>query len=163
SVSRVLKAKFELGLFEHPFVDPDSAARWNNSAEHRALARTAARESIVLLKNEHNALPLSRSVRSIAVIGADASEARLGSYSGPGVQPVSILSGIRDAVGRTTTVRFAAGPGRVAREYAIVGAEQLSSVDSGRTVRGLRGEYFDNNRLTGTPRLVRTDAQINFG
>jgi len=163
SVSRVLKAKFELGLFEHPFVDPDSAARWNNSPEHRAIARTAARESIVLLKNEHNALPLSRGVRSIAVIGTDASEARLGGYSGPGVQPVSILSGIRDAVGRTSSVRFAAGPGRVSREYTIVDAEQLSSVDSGRTVHGLRGEYFDNNRLTGAPRFARTDPQINFG
>ncbi len=163
SVSRVLKAKFELGLFEHPFVDPDSAARWNNAPEHRALARTAARESIVLLKNDHNALPLSRSVRSIAVVGADASEARLGGYSGPGVHPVSILSGIREAVARATTVRFAAGPGRIAREYAIVSAAQLSSVDSGRAVRGLHGEYFDNNRLEGTARFVRTDPQINFG
>ena len=163
SVSRVLKAKFELGLFEHPYADPDSAARWNNAAEHRALARTAARESIVLLKNDRDVLPLSRGARSIAVIGTDAGEARLGGYSGPGLQPVPILSGIRDAVGRAATVRFAPGPGRVTRDYAIVGAEQLSSADSGKTVRGLRGEYFDNNRLAGTPRLIRADPQINFG
>jgi beta-glucosidase len=163
SVSRVLKAKFELGLFEHPFVDPDSAARVNNSAEHRALARTAARESIVLLKNARGALPLAKSVRSIAVLGADAGEARLGGYSGPGVQPVSILSGVRDAVGQRSTVRFAPGPGRITRDYAVVPAAQLSSTDSGRSVRGLRGEYFDNNRLNGAPRLVRTDLRVDFG
>jgi beta-glucosidase len=163
SVSRVLKAKFELGLFEHPFVDPDIAARENNSPEHRALARTAARESIVLLKNDRGVLPLSKSVRSIAVLGVDATEARLGGYSGPGAQPVSILAGIRDAIGKNATVRFAPGPGRVTRAYAVVSAEYLSSADSGKPVRGLRGEYFDNNRLDGTPRLVRTDQRVDFG
>lgn len=111
SVSRVLKAKFELGLFENPFVDPDDAARSNASQDHRSLARAAARESIVLLKNDHDALPLSRSVRSIAVLGGDAVEARLGGYSGPGVEPVSILAGIRGAVGASAPVRFAPGPG----------------------------------------------------
>jgi len=162
SVSRVLRAKFELGLFENPFVDPNEAARSNNSAEHRALARTAARESIVLLENERNALPLSRSVRSIAVLGADASEARLGGYSGPGVEPVSILAGIRESA-KGTTVRFAPGPGRLSREYVVVPTERLSSVDSGRVVHGLRGEYFDNNRLSGAPRFVRSDGRVDFG
>src|SRR5262249_12138457 len=154
SVSRVLKAKFELGLFEHPFVDTDTAARWNNAPEHRALARTAARESIVLLKNDRGVLPMSKTVRSIAVLGADATEARLGGYSGPGVKPVSILAGMRSVVGKTTTVRFAPGPGRITREYVIVPSEQLSTIDSGHVVRGLRGEYFDNNRFSGTPRFV---------
>ncbi|MGH7620396.1 MAG: glycoside hydrolase family 3 C-terminal domain-containing protein, partial [Gemmatimonadaceae bacterium] len=161
SVSRVLTAKFQLGLFEHPYANPDSAARWNNAAEHRELARAAAREAIVLLKNDHDALPLSPSVRSIAVIGADAIEARLGGYSGPGVQPVSILTGIEHAAGKGTTVRFAPGPGRVTPEYVVVPGDQLSTLDSGRTVRGVRGEYFDNNRLAGQPRFVRVDRSID--
>jgi beta-glucosidase len=160
AVSRVLRAKFELGLFEQPYVNADSAAYWNDHADHRALAREAARASVVLLKNDRNTLPLGRP-RSIAVIGIDAAEARLGGYSGAGVRPVSILDGIRQRGG--SAVRYAAGPGRVTRDYAIVPAEQLSSVDSGKTVRGLRGEYFDNNRFTGTPRLVRTDARVDFG
>src|SRR5262249_23762665 len=140
-------------------VDPDSAAYWNDHAEHRALARDAARASVVLLKNARHTLPLARP-RSIAVLGVDATEARLGGYSGPGVRPVSILDGIRQRGG---TGRFAPGPGRVTREYTIVPAEQLSSIDSNKTVRGLRGEYFDNNRFAGAPRLVRTDARIDFG
>ena len=160
AVSRVLRAKFQLGLFERPYVNADSAEFWNGHADHRAVAREAARASIVLLKNDRGTLPLARP-RSIAVIGVDASQARLGGYSGPGIKPVSILDGIR-AHG-SSVVRFAPGPGRISREYVVVPSEQLASTDSGRTVRGLHGEYFDNNRLTGAPRLTRTDARVDFG
>ena len=163
AVTRVLRAKFELGLFEHPYVNPDSAAYWNDHPDHRALAREAARESIVLLKNAHGTLPLPRNAKSIAVIGTDAAEARLGGYSGPGVNPVSIVAGIRARAGSAASVRYAPGPGRISRAYVIVPAEQLSSLDNGRVVRGLHGEYFDNNRLTGSPRLVRADSRVDFG
>jgi beta-glucosidase len=163
SVSRVLRAKFELGLFERPFVNADSAAYWNGHADHRALALEAARASIVLLKNDRRTLPLSRTTRSIAVIGTDAMEARLGGYSGPGNRKVSILDGIRETVGRAGQVVYAPGPGRVSREYVVIPPDQLSSVANGQTVRGLQGEYFDNNALTGAPRLVRTDARMDFG
>ncbi|HET7371731.1 MAG TPA: glycoside hydrolase family 3 N-terminal domain-containing protein [Gemmatimonadaceae bacterium] len=162
SVARVLRAKFQLGLFEHPYVDPDSAAYWNGNAAHRALALEAARASITLLQNDHGTLPLARSLRSIAVIGADATEARLGGYSGPGVAKVSILDGIRQKVG-ATAVRFAPGPGRIARSYVVVPAERLSHTDSGKMMPGVHGVYFDNNRLEGAPRLVRDDARIDFG
>src|SRR5262245_11814940 len=160
AVSRVLRAKFQLGLFERPYVNADSAGYWNGHADHRAIAREAARASIVLLKNDHRTLPLARP-RSIAVLGVDASEARLGGYSGPGIKPVSILEGIR-ARG-SSIVRFAPGPGRISREYVVVPSEQLASTDSGGAVRGLHGEYFDNNRLEGEARLTRTDARVDFG
>ena len=162
AVARVLRAKFEMGLFENPFVNPDSAAYWNGHADHRALALEAARAAVVLLKNDGHTLPLSRGVNSVAVVGGDAVEARLGGYSGPGIAPVSILDGIRAKIG-ADRVRYAAGPGRVVHDYVIVPTSQLSTTDSGRAVRGLRGEYFDNNRLLGAPRLVRTDREINFG
>jgi beta-glucosidase len=163
AVARVLQAKFELGLFERPYVDADSAAYWNGHAEHRALAREAARASIVLLKNDHDVLPIRRDVKSIAVIGSDAVEARLGGYSGPGISKVSILDGIRAYLGASAVVRFAPGPGRVTREYVIIPSAQLSSVNDDRTVTGLTGAYFDNNTLSGAPRVVRTDARIDFG
>jgi len=95
AVARVLRLKFELGLFENPYVDPKLAETTNGTPEHRALALEAARESIVLLKNEGNTLPLSKNIRTIAVIGEDATEARLGGYSGPGINKISILDGIR--------------------------------------------------------------------
>ena len=100
------------------------------------------------------------------MIGADAVEARLGGYSGPGNHKISILDGITAALRDRApdgVVRYAPGPGRIAREYAVVPTDALSSNDSGRTVRGLHGEYFDNNRLDGSPRLTRTDARVDFG
>jgi beta-glucosidase len=158
AVARVLRAKFELGLFERPYVDPDSAAYWAGHATHRALAREVARKSFVLLRNERATLPLRRDVRSIAVIGADATEGRHGGYSGRGIATVTVLDGIRAAaatLARGAEVRFAPGPGRSAPAHAVVPAANL--------LPGLRGEYFANNRLSGTPHLVRTDARVDFG
>ena len=162
SVARVLRVKFQLGLFDQPFVDPDRAAAANGSAAHIALARRAAREAIVLLKNDRQLLPLSDSVGSVAVIGADAREARLGGYSGPGRRRVSILDALRDRLG-AARVRYAAGPGRASVDHVPVPGERLSTTDSGRTVAGLRGEYWDNHRFEGAPRLTRIDRDIDFG
>jgi beta-glucosidase len=163
AVTRVLTAKFDLGLFERPYVDPEEAAAVNGHADHLALAREAARASIVLLRNERGLLPLSPATRSVAVIGMDAEEARLGGYSGPGIAKVSILDGLRQAFGPATAVRYAPGPGRIAREFVTVPADNLGSDADGKSVRGLRGEYFDNNALEGPPRLVRTDPRVDFG
>ena len=162
AVARVLRVKFELGLFEHPYVDEDRAAAENGSADHRALAREAARASIVLLKNDAGVLPLAKSARSIAVIGVDAEEARLGGYSGPGNQKASILDGLRRAVASAAAIRYAPGPGRLVRDFDVVPGAQLSSESGGRTVQGLTGEYFDNPRLEGAPRLTRTDTRMDF-
>ena len=151
AVGRVLRVKFELGLFEHPYVDADTAAFWNGHPTHRATALDAARESIVLLKNA-GVLPLSRSLRSVAVIGSDADTARLGGYSGPGNRVVSVLEGIRSKLGSRATVRFAPGPGRGEEPYAVIPAARLS----------LRGAYFDNITLEGVPRFERVDSQIDF-
>jgi beta-glucosidase len=171
AVARVLRAKFELGLFEDPYVSPDHAARVTEQPEHRALAQEAAARSIVLLKNRDNLLPLDKSQRRIAVIGPDAVEARLGGYSGPGRQKVSILDGIRAATGAKADVQYVAGPGRTSGQrdlsptgggFVVVPAESLSSTSDGKRVRGLAGQYFDNIRLDGAPRLVRTDQRIDF-
>ena len=72
SVRRVLREKFRLGLFEHPYVDPQQALKIVHSQPHQDLALIAAREGIVLLKNEQNLLPLKKNLKSIAVIGPDA-------------------------------------------------------------------------------------------
>jgi len=162
SVARVLRAKFQLGVFDHPFVDPDSAAAINGSAEHIALARQAAREAIVLLKNDHALLPLPADVGSVAVIGADAAEARLGGYSGPGMRRVSIVDALRQRLG-AARVRYAPGPGRAALDHVVVPAVHLSTSVDGREEPGLRGEYWANNRMDGAPQLVRTDRDVNFG
>ncbi len=162
AVARVLRVKFELGLFEQPYVDPDAAAVANGSEAHRALAREAARASMVLLKNDQHVLPLAKTMRSIAVIGPDAEEARLGGYSGPGSKKESILDGIRQALASSAAIRVAPGPGRVVPDFVVVPASALASQSNGQEVRGLSGEYFDNPRFEGQPRLTRLDARMDF-
>lgn len=80
AVRRVLELKFRVGLFDQPFVDPHAAARHNHTAAHCALALQAARESVVLLKNE-GVLPIAASARSIAVLGPLADVPSPGGYS----------------------------------------------------------------------------------
>ena len=108
AVRRVLRVKFWLGLFENCYVDPEYAERICDCEEHRKLALEAARKSIVLLKND-GTLPLSKNLKSIAVIGPNASVMRLGGYSGYGVKTVSPFEGIRNKVSPGTKVYFAEG------------------------------------------------------
>src|SRR6185437_10913095 len=110
AVSKVLAAKFRLGLFENPFVDPDLADKTTNSPEHRALALKAAQEVPVLLKNENNLLPLDLSkLKTIAVIGPNADGLHLGGYSRNPGHGVTILQGIQDYVGSKAKVIYAEG------------------------------------------------------
>jgi beta-glucosidase len=111
AVARNLRAKFLLGLFENPYVDPERAARVTDSQEHRALAAEAARRSITLLKNENNLLPLDRArLKSIAVIGPNADRAHLGGYTDPSpARGVSILEGVTKKVGASVKVNYAEG------------------------------------------------------
>jgi beta-glucosidase len=113
SVRRVLREKFRLGLFEHPYVDPQQAVKIVHSQEHQDLALKTAREGIVLLKNEQDLLPLKKTLKSIAVIGPDADQAgnQLGDYTSRKVlQPVvTVLQGIKEKVGPQTEVRYAKG------------------------------------------------------
>jgi beta-glucosidase len=110
AVARNLKAKFLLGLFDNPYVDPERAARVTNSDAHRALAAEAARRSLVLLKNAGNLLPLDRTrLKSIAVIGPNAAQTHLGGYSDDPGRTVSVLEGIKEKVGRQLEVKYAEG------------------------------------------------------
>ena len=102
AVSRILKQKFRLGLFENPYVDPAHAVSVSHTKENQELALQVAREGIVLLKNEKNILPLKKEIRSIAVIGPNAENDRnqLGDYI-PKVIPqkvMTILEGIKNKV-----------------------------------------------------------------
>jgi beta-glucosidase len=110
AVARVLRAKFQLGLFENPYVDVERAVKLTNNQGHRDLAAEAARRSIVLLKNTGNLLPLDSSkLQSIAVIGPNAAEVHLGGYSDDPQRGISVLQGLRDKVGGKLKVTHAEG------------------------------------------------------
>jgi beta-glucosidase len=122
-VAPMLRAKFDFGLFDDPYVDPDEAERIVGSNENRELALRAARESIILLKNEPvpgstissdkgALLPLDPSrIGTIAVIGPNADRSLLGGYSGIPKHEVTVLEGIRARLGDRATVLHSAGCG----------------------------------------------------
>lgn len=109
-VAPMLRAKFELGLFDDPYVDPELAERVVGSAEHAALALEAAREVITLLKNDGGLAPLDPAkIRTLAVIGPNADRPLLGGYSGTPPHVVTVLEGIRARVGSEVEVLYAEG------------------------------------------------------
>jgi beta-glucosidase len=121
ATARVLQAKFELGLFDQPYVDEPQADVVVRCAAHRALAREAARKAMVLLKNHDGVLPLRQDLRAIGVFGPAADTVNLGDYSGPyggwGGGGVSPLAGLRAMVAPGTALRVCA-PGEDLAEVA---------------------------------------------
>jgi len=111
-VRDVLRVKFILGIFDHPYVaDAVATKRLVNSAEHQQVALRAARESLVLLKNEKNILPLSKGIKSIAVIGPNADDDSTARYRyGPNaVKGVTVLEGIKTKLAGAVKVNYAKG------------------------------------------------------
>jgi beta-glucosidase len=97
AAGRILTAKFRLGLFERPYVDPAYAEKTTDDLAHQKLALKAALESVVLLKNQGNLLPLDiKKLKTVAVIGPNAADTHLGGYSRQPLHTVSILEGIRE-------------------------------------------------------------------
>ena len=113
SVRRILRIKFLLGLFENPYVDPDYAVQVSHTKEHQQLALQAAREGIVLLKNQNNLLPLDKNIKSIAVIGPNANHQRnqLGDYIAHNILQhiVTIYEGIKNKVSPGTKLVYVKG------------------------------------------------------
>lgn len=110
AVRNVLLNKFRLGLFETPYAVTDKAKAITNCKEHRELALRAAHESMVLLKNANNLLPLDASqLKTLAVIGPNAAEVHFGGYS---IEPrvgISVLDGIRQFANGRFKVTYAEG------------------------------------------------------
>ncbi len=169
AVRRLMLARLKLGMF-----DPPEKVRYtripysvNASPEHGRLARRMAQESIVLLKNS-GVLPLSKGLKTLAVIGpnADALPPLLGNYHGTPARPVTILAGIEAAVGPGARVVYARGAALVEGRVDPNGAEAIPTeflrpAASSRE-RGLRGEYFKTRDLEGAPALTRVDPKVDF-
>lgn len=145
AVSSILRVKFELGLFDRPAVNPKLDARVRRSRAHLDLSLQSARESMTLLKNENHLLPLSKSLKSIAVIGPNANVARYGDYSDPtkGAR-ISMLTGIKAIVPGATIV-FDEGKDVSAAVEKAKNAEVAILGLGGRL--GISGEGFDRSNL----------------
>ncbi|OVE61867.1 beta-1,3-glucosyltransferase [Chryseobacterium mucoviscidosis] len=158
AVSRVLRAKFELSLFENPYVSNKDIEELNKT-NHKPLAEKAAAESFVLLQNNHQTLPISEKYKKILVVGTDAVDARLGGYSGPGNKKISILDGIKNfAENKNFEITYSKGIDWNIKEFMTVPAEVLSFENQ----KGLKGSYFSDSELKGKPEFERQDEQLNF-
>lgn len=165
AVANILRMKFEMGLFENPYVDPDQITRLVRSEAHRQIAREVARQGIVLLKNSNTLLPLPKEITSIAVIGPNADNIynQLGDYTAPQERSniVTVLDGIKKTVSPHTVVRYAKGCAirdttqsnideavRIARQSDII-----LLVVGGSSARDFRTEYIETGAATvGTHR-----------
>ena len=155
AVRRVLRIKFKTGVFDTPFGDPEHVLSIVQSPAHRQIALNAARKAMTLLKNDGATLPFSKSLSSIAVIGPTAKDSMpLGGYSGFNLKTVSVFDGIQALVGANTKVEWARGS-RFSEDGALPPI-------SGSVLREIQGEYFDNEELSGKPKLVRKDNLISF-
>src|SRR6266568_1362079 len=179
AVRRILRTKFRLGLFEHPYVEETRERSVILSPANAAAARELAARSMVLLKNERETLPLSKEVKSIALIGplADDQQDLLGSWSGDGhaTDVVTLLTGIKAKVSSATKINYAKGCDinsdstegfdeavRVARESNVVivavgESAGMSGEASSRSSLDLPGRQLDlvkALRATGKPVVV---------
>ena len=109
-VAQMLKVKFELGLFDNPYTDPEKAQAFSGSVENRKLAKEAAINSIVLLENKNQTVPLNLSkIKNIAVIGPNANRENKGGYSGIPNYYTTLLDGIKEKAGNKATISYAEG------------------------------------------------------
>lgn len=160
ALERLFIARFKLGMFDPADRVPFSKIPYSvvDSEDHGKVALQAARESIVLLKN-NGILPLKSSVRSIAVIGpsADDPDAPLGNYNGFTSKLVTPLQGIRRQFGSKLRVTWALGSTYTSKSHTLLPADVFSPPDGKGS--GLLAEYFDNPDLKGQPKFTRVEPR----
>jgi beta-glucosidase len=164
AVKRLFTARFKLGMFDDREKVKYSQIPYsvNCSDAHAKLALEAAQKSIVLLKNHNGTLPLSKEIKTVAVIGpnADNWEALIGNYNGIAKNPVTVLEGIRNKL-KNSEIIYAEG------SHLAEGVSNLQPIPGEYLLTaegkpGVTGEYFANAKLDGEPAFTRTDKNIDF-
>ncbi|MGM8361805.1 glycoside hydrolase family 3 C-terminal domain-containing protein [Flavobacterium sp. ARAG 55.4] len=165
TLKRLFTARFKLGMF-----DPEDRVKYaqipyavNNSPAHDYLARVASQKSIVLLKNQNQTLPLSKKIKTVAVIGPNADDVQSlwGNYSGIPSNPVTVLKGIKNKLEPNAKVLYAKGTdlAKGVPEMKVIPSVYFQN-ENGK--QGLTAHYFDNKEWEGKPLFSRTDDNIDF-
>jgi beta-glucosidase len=166
SLKRLMKARFELGMF-----DPDEMVTYAKiplsvveSDEHVKIAEEAAKGSMVLLKNANNLLPLSKSIKTLAVIGPNANDVEVmyANYNGYSKNPVTPLDGIKKKL-PGTKVLYARGCNLAENLPALeIIPNEMLFTSSDMKEHGIKGEYFANRNFKGQPKMTRVDDKVEF-
>ena len=164
ALTRLYTARFRLGMFDPDTRDPYAQIpiTENHSPAHQELALQAAREAIVLLKND-GALPVASAVKRIAVIGPSAADISVleGNYNGTTLGAMLPVDAIRTEFAGKANVSYDPGSIYVDGAPATIPSSALRP-EAGSTSMGLKGEYFDHSDFTGSPKVQRVDARIQF-
>ncbi len=164
SVRRLFEIRYRLGMFDPPEMVPYARTPMTEleSPAHKAHALKMARQSIVLLKNQNQALPLSKSIKKIAVLGPNASNkiSVLGNYNGFPSKVETILEGIREKLGRDVEVIYEQAVNFT--NDTIFQNTNLPDLYTFEGAKGVRAEFFNNPTLKGTPDLTRTEKDFDM-
>jgi beta-glucosidase len=159
AVRRVLRAKFELGLFEQPYLDLQKIVSTQQLNAHALIAEKAALGSMVLLKNKQQTLPILKQYKKILVVGEEAELGRLGGYAGPGNKIINLLDGIHEYPhDPALQIEYKKGVSKDDGQWEIIPSAYLTAKNQ----KGLTGQYFNNPNLEGNPVAERRDEHINF-
>ncbi|OIV40498.1 beta-glucosidase [Flavobacterium johnsoniae] len=165
TIKRLFTARFKLGMFDPDEIVPYAQIPFsvNNNEAHSLLARTASQKSIVLLKNQNQILPLSKKIKTVAVIGpnADDIQSLWGNYNGIPSNPVTVLKGIQNKLEPDSKVLYAQGT-QLAKGIPAMKVIPSAYFQNAEGIQGLTGEYFDNSKWEGKPIFTRTDQNIDF-
>jgi beta-glucosidase len=168
AVTRLFTARFRLGMFDPPEQVPYTQIPYAvlDSPEHRELALRAARESIVMLKNDGDLLPLPKDLESIALIGpnADNLQALLGNYNGTPAGAVTPLEGIRKKISPATRIYYAQGCGLAdgVPPLEVISPIHLRPASANANEKGLTAAYYDNAHFEGEPVRRQLDPGVDF-
>lgn len=163
SLKRLFTIRYRLGMF-----DADEMVKYARTPfskleapEHKAHALKMAQQSIVLLRNESNTLPLSKTIKKIVVLGpnADNKIAILGNYNGTPSKVVSVLEGIKEKLGANTEVVYEKAI-NFTNDTLLV-HKDITSLYQYNGKPGVMAEYFDNEKLEGTPVFSTIEKEIN--
>ncbi|MCG8698803.1 MAG: glycoside hydrolase family 3 C-terminal domain-containing protein [Bacteroidales bacterium] len=158
TAARILRVKFEIGLFEHPYGEVKRAVATNDCDAHRALALEAARQGIVLMKNNLNTLPLQRNkIDTILLIGHDAREVDLGNYSGKGMKKVSLYEALETKYPEIELL-YHPGVASSPTHYSLI----PSGIFTNGAEKGLKAEIYDNHNFEGEPFISKTLKNLYF-
>ena len=163
SIRRLFLIRFKLGMFDPPSLVKytQTTASALEAPAHKAHALKMARQSIVLLKNENNVLPLKKTIKKIAVLGPNANNriSVLGNYNGIPSKVVSLLEGIKAKMGNTAEIIYEKAVNFTNDTLLVyINLEDQYSMDG---KPGFKAEYFNNKELTGPPSSVRIENKVD--
>ncbi len=160
AVSSVLRVKFMLGLFDHPYTDTSLVRKRFATKAHKELALKAAREAIILLKNKDHTLPFGSDVKTLAVIGPLANRNAMGDYTARGSRMTTVLQGLTKKYGDHLNLMYSPGllPKKV---FSVVPNMFLIPEVDVKGKRGLTARYYTNDSLASQPKVTRLDTIHN--